>query len=121
MNFKQEVSKIEHDLFRARLKNKYPTSNIYVTNDFQDSNSKSASLLIDPKTNISFNSLEICNGNKQTLTLNERINYKIKPKQTYIKYDECNCLIWEIDELNYLTDEKKNFRCIVRKKRNNVF
>lgn len=120
LSFKQEVSKIEHDLFKARLKNKYPTSNIYITNDFQDSNSKSKSLLTDPKTNISFNSLEICNGSKQTLTLNERINYRIKPKETYIKYNECNCFIWEIDDLNNLSDETKNFRCIVRKKRSNV-
>ncbi|CAB4160321.1 hypothetical protein UFOVP724_148 [uncultured Caudovirales phage] len=120
-SFKEELERIEHDLLKTKLKNKYPTSSFYIVNDFQDSNSNSRYLLNDPKTNLVMNFNQICNGSKQTLTLNEVSNLKIKPKEIYIKNDECNCHLWEMDNLYNLTDENKNFRCVVRKKRTNVF
>lgn len=120
-NFKEEILKIEHELIKAKLKNKYPTSTFHIVNDFQDSNSNFRYLLNDPKTNFFIKTNQICNGLKQSLTLNEVSNQKIKPREIYIKSDECNCEIWEIDNLYNLIDEDKNFRCVTRKKRTNVF
>lgn len=121
LKFKDELKKVQLDLFQARLKHKYITSKVYFVNSFEDSNSKFNKFIIDPKTLSSLKNNQICNGTNNTLTLNEIRNHEIYCKKITIDYSKTNCEIWHIDELSNIIKEESNFRCITRKQRTNVF
>ena len=117
LRFKDELKKIELDLFKAKLKHRYITSKVYVVNNFDDSNLN----IIDPKINISMPINQICNGKDRTLSLNEIRNHEILCKNIFFDFSKMNCEVWNHNDLKNIVIEDKNFRCIVRKKRTNVF